>query len=335
MNNAPRIHERASFDERDGRTAAGAPKRHSISWVGAVALVVLGGLIVYAVQLARTGGLGPGAGVSLPGGSPGSQGLAEAVAKDDPERVRGAIKAGADVNAPMLSDKAGREGMTPLMHAAMDSNINTMRALLEAKAKTDQRTEDGRTALMYAAGWGDAAKVRVLLDAGARTDARASDGWTALMWAAARGEPASVKQLTAAGADVNAANKWRQTALMAAARTGSTEKVAMLLEAGASATATDLNGETALSIAAAGEAPSAVLSALVRAGAPVDGGDADGVTALMKAAERGDAEQVAELLRLGADIAKKDRPNGWTAREWASKRDDEKGRAVAKALEAK
>jgi ankyrin repeat protein len=312
-------------------SAMTAKKTGSIGWLGAIALLLLGGLIVYGVQqLAASGAAGAG-----PTASPGSQGLAEAVSKDDPERVRGAIKAGADVNAPMVSDKPGREGMTPLMHAAMDGKPETMRALIEAKAKTDQRTEDGRTALMYAAGWSDSAKVKMLLDAGARTDARASDGWTALMWAAARGEPASVKALTAAGADVNAGNKWRQTALMAAARTGSVEKVAMLLEAGASATAVDLNGEAALSIAAANEAPSGVLQALVKAGAPVDAGDADGVTPLMKAAERGDLDQVVALLKLGADVAKKDKANGWTAKDWASKRDDEKGRAVVKAIESK
>lgn len=311
-------------------SAMSAKKSGSIGWFGAIALIVLGGLIVYAVQLAMASGAGAGASSSR-----GSPGLAEAVAQDDVDRVRSAIKGGADINAAMISDKPGREGMTPLMHAAMDSKPETMRALIEAKAKTEQRTEDGRTALMYAAGWGDSTKVKLLLDAGARTDARASDGWTALMWAAARGEPTSVKALTAAGADVNAANKWRQTALMAAARTGSVEKVAMLLESGASAIAVDMNGETALSIAAQNEAPAGVLQALVKAGAPVDGGDADGVTPLMKAAERGDAEQVATLLKLGADASKKDKPNGWTAKDWAMKRDDDRGRAVVKAIDGK
>jgi ankyrin repeat protein len=311
-------------------SAMAAKKSGSIGWIGALALLVLGGLIVYGVrQLAAGGGAGAAA------VSPGRLGLAEAVAKDDPEGVRSAIKAGADVNAPMMSDKPGREGMTPLMHAALDGKAETLKALIDAKAKTDQRTEDGRTALMYAAGWGDTAKLKMLLDAGARTDARASDGWTALMWAAARGEPASVKALTAAGADVNAANKWRQTALMAAARTGSVEKVAMLLESGANATATDLNGESALCIAAANEAPAGVLQALVKAGAPVDGADADGVTPLMKAAERGDLDQVVALLQLGADVSRKDKPNGWTAKQWAAKRDDDRGRAVVKAIDEK
>ncbi len=304
-------------------------KSGSIGVVGAIALLVLGGLVVYGVQQLASGG---GA-MAAPSVSSGSQGLAEAISKDDPDRVRSAIKLGADVNAPITSDKAGREAMTPLMLAAFDGKPETMRALLEAKAKTEQRTEDGRTALMYAAGWGDGVKVKTLLDAGARADARAADGWTALMWAAARGEPASVKALTAAGADVNAANKWRQTALMAAARTGSVEKVALLLEAGASATATDLNAETALCIAAENDAPAGVLEELVKAGSPVDGGDRDGVTPLMKACERGDVDQVAALVKLGADGVKKDRANGWTAKDWASKRDDEKGRAVLKALE--
>ena len=89
-------------------SAMSVKKSGTIGWFGAIALIVLGGLIVYGVQLAMAGGGTTGIGAA---GSPGSQGLAEAVVKDDPERVRGAIKAGADVNAPMLSDKPGREGM--------------------------------------------------------------------------------------------------------------------------------------------------------------------------------------------------------------------------------
>jgi ankyrin repeat protein len=64
----------------------------------------------------------------------------------------------------------------------------------------------------------------------------------------------------------------------------------------------------------------------------VNSADADGVTPLMKAAERGDVEQVTALLKLGADVNAKDRANKWTARDWANKRDDEKGRAVVRAL---
>jgi ankyrin repeat protein len=309
------------------------PKPHKTSIVGILALLVLGGLVIWGVT-ALTSGMHGGASGTTPS-TPMRADLREAVLRNDAAALRAAIANGADVNLPIPTDEGGRAGMTPLIHASFEGTPETVRALVEAKAKTESRTVDGRTALMYAAGWGDASKVRLLLDAGARTDARASDGWTALMFAAARGEVGSVRALTEAGADVQATNKWRQTALMAAARTGSLEKVNALLESGAQAGAADLNGDTALTIAAANDVPPTILEALVRAGAPVNAGDLDGVTALMKAAERGDLAQVRTLLALGADRAIKDKPNGWTARDWAAKRDDEQGRAVVALLDAR
>lgn len=308
-------------------------KPHTTSLVGIFALLVLGGLVIWGVQ-ALTSGMHPGASGAAPA-TPLRADLRDAVLRNDAEAIRVAIANGADANLPIPTDEGGRAGMTPLIHACYEGSPDAVRALLDAKAKTESRTVDGRTALMYAAGWGDANKVRLLLDAGARTDARASDGWTALMFAAARGEVASVRALIEAGADVQATNKWRQTALMAAARTGSLEKVVALLESGAQAGAADQNLDTALTIAAANDVTPAILEALVRAGSPIDGADRDGVTALMKAAEHGGLAQVQALLGLGADRTIKDKDNGWTARDWAAKRDDEQGRAVVALLSAK
>jgi ankyrin repeat protein len=305
-------------------------KRHSTSYVGVLALLVLGGLVIWGVQTLTSGFRGEG-GSSAPSMR---SDLKDAVLKNDSVAIRLAINNGADVNLPIPTDEGGRAGMTPLIHACFEGSPDTVRVLIDGKAKTEARTVDGRTALMYAAGWGDSIKVKLLLDAGARTDARAADGWTALMFAAARGDVSSLKALVDAGADVQATNKWRQTALMAAARTGSLEKVNALLDSGAQAGMADMNGDTALTIAAANEVSPDVLAALVKAGAPVNGADMDGVTALMKAAERGDLAQVQVLLRLGADRAIKDKANGWTARDWAAKRDDEKGRAVVGVLDA-
>lgn len=261
--------------------------------------------------------------------------LHAAAASGDLAALEAAIRGGADIEAPMV-DSTGdslRSGMTPLVIAASEGSVECVRALTKAGAKTESRGADGRTALIYAAGWGDAAKVEALLEAGARVDARANDGWTALMFAAARGEVGSVRALTSNGADVNAANKWRQTPLMAAARTGSVEKVGALLEAGAIASQQDQDGNTALAIAASSEVGVEALEALIRAGSPVNAADRDGVTPLMKAAERGDAEAVRVLLAAGADKSAKDLVNGWTAKDWAMKRDDEKGRGVVAQLE--
>lgn len=299
------------------------------SILGAIAYMSLGCLLTLGVQqfLSQRG---PQAAQAAP--PPNLSAFHEAVERNDTESMRRLLSTGPqgslDINATIMSDQPTRQGFTPLILAVYEGNLQTVKALLEAKAKTELRAGDGRTALVYAAGWGDAGKVRALLDAGARTDARANDGWTALMFAAARGEPGSLKALVESGADINATNKWRQTALMAAARVGSIEKAQLLLDAGALANLTDIEGNTALSIAASNEIDAQVLAVLLKAGAPVDMPDRDGVTPLMKAAERGDAEQVKVLLAGGASTSLRDTSNKWTAKDWAAKRDDDKGRAV-------
>ena len=312
-----------------------AEQQRPFSILGAVALLVLGGVIVVGIQ-ALVGQRPSGAGAA-PAPIPASlASFHDAVSKGDLDSIKRSA-AGVDINAPFLDEASAKSGMTPLMLAATDGNAATVKVLLELKAKPDIRTTpDGRTALMLAAAFGDSAKVRALLEAGAQANARAQDGWTPLMFAAARGEAASVKALLDAGADVNALNKWRQTALMQAARTGSPEKIAALLEAGASASIADQDSATALTIAAeSNEAGTAVLEALIKAGAPVDAGDRDGVTALMKSADAGDIEKVKTLLENGASKEVKDRSNKWTAKDWAAKRDDEKGRAIVAILEGK
>jgi ankyrin repeat protein len=302
----------------------------------AVVLVGLGAALVIALMMGRElGGAESTAGGTARAATP-AAGLLDAIARKDAGGVKAALAAGAAANsvAPEGASPAGRAGMTALMVACFENCPECVSALLGAGARTDTRAADGRTALMFAAGWGGARCVELLLSAGAAPDARAADGMTALMFAAARGEVESVRALLAAGARVDERNKWRQTALMAAARTGSLEKVRALLEAGASVDLADQFGDTALSIAAASSyADEGVVRALLSAGARADDADRDGVTALMKAAEAGDAAKVAALLDAGASVSLKDRANGWTARDWAAKRDDEQGRALVEMLD--
>lgn len=306
------------------RTAGKSPVS---SFVGVLALLALGALMLYGVQTLSKGVVSPRPARAVSGSV---AALYTAAAGGDTKALAAAITglSPTDLNAPCPTADGGRPGMTALMIACMDGNDAAVRLLLDAKARTDARTEDGRTALMFAAGWGDALRVQALIDAGARVDARTNDGRTALMWAAHRGEPGSVRALLAAGAGVNETNKWRQTPLMGAAGSGSIEKVTALLDAGADVRAADHRGETALHIAASTDAPRELLELLIRRGAVVDAADLDGVTPLMKAAERADAEHVRCLLSAGASPLISDRINQWTARDWASKRDDERGRAV-------
>ncbi|MFN7020357.1 MAG: ankyrin repeat domain-containing protein [Phycisphaerales bacterium] len=327
------IHDLVGACHRSSRTDAHrmAGKSPVSSFAGVLALLALGAFMLYGVQTLSKGVNSPRPARAVSGSV---ATLYTAAAGGDIKALTAALSglSPVDLNAPCPTADGGRQGLTALMIACMDGNDAAVRLLLDAKARTDARTEDGRTALMFAAGWGDASRVQALIDAGARVDARTNDGRTALMWAAHRGDPGSVRALLAAGAGVNETNKWRQTPLMGAAGSGSIEKLTALLDAGADVRAADHRGETALHIAASTDAPPELLDLLIRRGAVVDAADLDGVTPLMKAAERADAEQVKCLLNAGASPLACDKINKWTARDWASKRDDERGRAVADLL---
>ena len=96
---------------------------------------------------------------------------------------------------------------TPLMNAAKNKDVATVKSLLANGAKVDERNEDGETALMIAANF--------------------------------VGNTQVVKTLLAHKADMNArTNRYRETALMSAASTGDTECVKLLLDHGA-----DVNAE--------------------------------------------------------------------------------------------
>lgn len=266
---------------------------------------------------------------------PGSPaGLLDAARGGNAQEISRQIAAKADVNVQVESHDAqpGEAGMTPLMFAAQSGSREAVESLVKAQAKVEARSRDGRTALMYAAGWADAATVRVLLEAGARIDARSNDQWTALMMAASRGSLESMDALIAAGANMEFKNRWGQTALICAALVADVDKVTKLIP-GSPLNATDASGMTALNVAAGGvENSTAVVAALLAAGADPKIADADGVTPLMRAADRGDAERATLLLKAGAPADAKD-ASGRTALDWAAARDDDAGRTVVALLQ--
>ncbi len=241
----------------------------------------------------------------------------------------------ADVNAPVAESDSqpGEAGMTPLMLAAQSGKHDAVESLIKAGAKVEARAKDGRTALMYAAGWADAPTVKALLDASARIDARSDDQWTALMMAASRGTLDSLDALIKSGANMEFKNRWGQTALICAALVADVEKVKKLIH-GSPLNAADAAGLTALNVACGGgEDSTPVVAALLEASADPKIADSDGVTPLMRAADRGDAARAGMLLKAGAPVDTKDK-SGRTALDWAIARDDDAGRAVAQLLKS-
>jgi ankyrin repeat protein len=137
--------------------------------------------------------------------------------------------------------------------AAMEGDIETVRALIDQGADVNAPQGDGTSALHWAASRNDLAMTELLLEAGADVSARTRLGeMTPLFMAARSGNASIIEALAEAHADATSASTIGTTALMLAAGSGSADAVRALLNAGASVNAKDTNqGQTALMFAAA------------------------------------------------------------------------------------
>jgi ankyrin repeat protein len=152
-----------------------------------------------------------------------------AAARDgDLQTVRALIAKRVNVNEP------ARDGSTALLWAAYHSNLEMARALMTAGARVNTPNRYGITPLLQASRTGDVPLIAALLKAGAGTASMHPDGETPLMAAARTGRLDAVRMLLEGGADVNGGDTYQhQTALMWAATEGHVDVVKMLLEAGA------------------------------------------------------------------------------------------------------
>jgi ankyrin repeat protein len=94
-------------------------------------------------------------------------------------------------------------GFTPLLHAAMSSDLETVKTLLASGADINQTAADGMTPLVVSIVKFNDAVARYLIEKGANVNADEA-GFTALHCAALTGQLAVAKALLARGADVNA-----------------------------------------------------------------------------------------------------------------------------------
>jgi ankyrin repeat protein len=261
----------------------------------------------------------------LPGGLSGATGktasnadalpLHEASSRGDLEGLKAQLAKGVDVNIPLRGERAERQGMTPLMSAVISSGPETVKALLGAKADVHARTDDGFTALHFASERGVPGNTQALIEAIALTM-----------------PPSNLsKGVPSAGWGVDAVNKAGETPMMLAARSGSVEKVLALLGAGAGVQQRDQQGATALALASASNADALVVRVLLDAEADPNITDAQGVSPLMKAVERGSLPKVVALLNSGAVPMSKDAV-GRTAFDRARARTDEAGGKIASVL---
>lgn len=233
--------------------------------------------------------------------------------------------------------KAAVQGHTALAEAVANDHADVVDLLLERGADPDVRDAEGFTALTLAVAKGHRAIVEALIRRGVDLEALAADGMSALMIAASDGRLDLVRPLLGAGADPNASVKvlmFTLTPLGMATRKGHHEVADALVAAGARADASplemglalrkavedddrqtvrrliaagaDLLSETGggnLLQAAAVRGHVAMIRLLLGAGIPPDVPNrSSGETALMAAAENGQAGAVEALLESGANV---------------------------------
>lgn len=216
-----------------------------------------------------------------------------------------------------------RLGAMPLAHAARGGNVALVELFLAHGAPLDARDINGATALDGAAEEERPATVAALLGRGADPNLAGRSGVSALAAAAYRGNDRIVELLLQHSAAPDHLDTTGKSPIVYAAARGFDAVVRRLLDAGVDAKARYGHELTALMWAAGHEdgvgssAAVAVMDLLIAHGAAVDAADDRGRTALMIAAERGDAVVLAALLGRGADRGRRDK-EGNTARDLAA-----------------
>jgi ankyrin repeat protein len=243
--------------------------------------------------------------------------LFAAAARDCAALANRLIAAGASVQA------RDRAGAMPLAHAARGGHVALVERLLAEGAPIDARDLAGATALYAAAEAERPATVAALLARRADPNLAGRSDVSPLAAAAFRGNDRIVELLLARGAAPDHVDATGKTPMIYAAARGFAQVVRRLLDAGVDARARYGNDLTALMWAAGHEdgvgaaAAGDVTALLIAHGAIIDAADNRGRTAVMIAAERGNAAMVERLLARGADRTLRDKA-GNTARDLAA-----------------
>ena len=226
---------------------------------------------------------------------PPSPPLVEAARNGDVATVRSLLASGVD------PDTTASDGSTAVHWAAHRNHLEILDVLLSAGASPDVLSRYDVAPLTLAAQNGNAELMERLLDAGASPDTVSEEGQTALMTASRNGSLDAVRVLLRRGAKVNLAESFRgQTALMFAAGEGNMDAVDLLREFGADLRARSKGGYTALLFAVRNNRYETV-KYLLEHGADPNDAIPDGTAALSMAILNADFDLAALLLDAGAD----------------------------------
>jgi ankyrin repeat protein len=187
-----------------------------------------------------------------------------------------------------------------LIAAAEAGDSAALRRLLDAGTPVDTRDASKRTALLVATHHNRIDATRLLIERGADVNAQDDIQDSPFLYAGAQGRLEILRMTLAAGADLKSTNRYGGTALIPAAHHGHVETVRELLKTKIDVDHINRLGWTALLEAIilgdGGTAHTEIVRLLVARGARLDIADAQGVSPLAHAGQRGQTV-IADVLR--------------------------------------
>ncbi len=241
---------------------------------------------------------------------PGSEAMAEAmrqmsnrVAALETSLPEGSLRGGGEhrrVAEALLAQGAAleatnRDACTPLLTAALFTNLPVAEVLVAHKANLNARAKDGSPPLNLAALKGSVPITDLLLKAGANSDLQDNEGFTPLNTALEQAHPDVARVLLTHGANPNLARRSGQTPMHTAAGHGDLESLRLLLDHGAALHPLETAG-TPLSVAVQYRQVETVKFLLQHNAKPDVAPPQNGMTSLHWAATLGHPEIVKLLL---------------------------------------
>ena len=194
-----------------------------------------------------------------------------------------------------------RDGCTPLLTAALFTNVSVAEVLIAHGANLNARAKEGSTPLNLAALKGSVPLVELLLKAGANADLQDDTGFTPLNTAIEQEHPDVAKVLLLHRANPNLATHTGQTPMHTAASASDIETMRLLLDHNAGLHPLEIAG-TPLSVAVQQHRIEAVKFLLQRGAKPDVAPPQNGMTSLHWAATLGQPDIVKLLLDAGANV---------------------------------
>ena len=199
--------------------------------------------------------------------------------------------------------KDGSHFVTPLMIAARNGHLNSVKILLRYKADIEDRgtlkigdeVAEGCTPLWAAAASGRLDVVKLLIEQNADVDSKTSTGSTPLRAAAYHGHLDNVRCLVESGADVNVRNTSEATPLYAACYRGHLNIVSYLIDKGAFIDLQCKDGSNALHVAVE-EGHLKIVRVLLALGASQSLANNRGLTPLLHACDLCSTEIVEHII---------------------------------------